>query len=65
VNGSFHGETDLDDWKTSDGITLPALHKNKQNGQDSSVVQFTSVEINPTVDPKLFTKPADPAKPGQ
>jgi len=56
--GSFHGETDLSDWKTTDGITLPAVHKNKQNGEDSSVVQFTKVEYNPAIDAKLFEKPA-------
>jgi len=63
-SGPAHGETELSDWKTTDGITLPALHKNKQNGQDSSVVEFTKVEFNPTIDPKLFEKPAE-AKPGQ
>ncbi len=57
--GQFDGETDLSDWHTADGLTLPYLHKNKQNGQDSSAVQYTKVEINPPVDPKLFEKPAD------
>ncbi len=57
-SGPFHGETDLSDWKTTDGITLPAVHKNKQDGKESSVVEFTKLEFNPTVDPKLFAKPA-------
>jgi hypothetical protein len=57
-SGPFHGETDLSDWKTSDGITLPAVHRNKQNGKESSIVEHTKVEFNPAVDPKLFEKPA-------
>ncbi len=55
-------QTDLSDWKTTDGITLPALHKNKQNGQDSSTVEFTSVQFNPPIDPKMFEKPAAKAQ---
>lgn len=59
-SGPVPGETDLSDWKTTDGITLPALHKNKENGKDASVVEFTSVQLNPSLDPKLFEKPAAP-----
>jgi zinc protease len=64
-SGQMHGETALSDWKTTDGITLPAMHKNKENGQDSSVVEFTRIQFNPTIDPKLFEKPAAEAKPAQ
>jgi zinc protease len=64
-SGQMHGETVLSDWKTTDGITLPATHKNKENGQDSSLVEFTRVQYNPTIDPKLFEKPAAEAKPAQ
>jgi len=59
--GLFHGVTDLSDWQTTDGITLAALHKNKQNGEDSSTVHFDSVQFNPPIDPKLFEKPAEAA----
>ena len=61
-SGPVQGESELSDWKTSDGLTLPYLHKNKQNGEDSSSVQFTGIQINPAVDPKLFDKPASEAK---
>ena len=61
-SGPVPGETDLSDWETTDGIALPKLHKNKENGKDSSTVEFTSVQFNPPVDPKLFEKP-DEAKP--
>jgi zinc protease len=64
-SGQMHDETLLSDWKTTDGITLPASHKNKENGQDSSIVEFTRVQFNPTIDPKLFEKPAAEAKPAQ
>jgi zinc protease len=63
-SGEMHGETVLSDWKTTDGITLPAMHRNKENGQDSSIVEFTRVQYNPTIDPKLFEKPVE-AKPAQ
>jgi zinc protease len=56
--GPFEGETELSDWRTADGLTLPYLHQNKQNGKDSSTVKYTAIQINPTVDPKLFEKPA-------
>jgi zinc protease len=64
-SGPMHGETLLSDWKTTDAITLPAMHRNKENGQDSSVVEFTRVQYNPTIDPKLFEKPAAESKPAQ
>jgi zinc protease len=53
------GETVFEDWKNLGGLTIPALRKNKQNGEDSSQVEYKTVEINPTIDPKLFEKPAD------
>jgi zinc protease len=56
-SGSFHGETDLSDWKIFDGVSVPTKHTNRQDGKESSVVTFTEVHINPEVDPKLFDKP--------
>ena len=57
-SGPFQGETDLNDWKNFDGVTLPAKHVNKENGKDSSIVTFTEMHFNPEIDPKLFEKPA-------
>jgi len=57
-SGPAQGQTDLDDWQATDGITLPHTRKNKQNGEDSSSVQVNKVEFNTSVDPKLFDKPA-------
>ena len=58
-SGPFEGETDLKDWRAEDGLTMPRQHENKQNGQTSSTSEFKKIEINPTVDPKLFAKPAE------
>ncbi len=60
--GPSQDVTDLEDWKTTDGLTLPYLHKNKQNGEDASTVQFNSIQINPAIDSTLFDKPASEAK---
>jgi len=64
-SGPFDGETELSDWRTADGVTLPFLHQNKQNGQDSSSVKYVTIQINPPVDPKLFERPPAEAKPAQ
>jgi len=56
-SGPFQGETELSDWRTTDGITVPYSHRNKQDGKDSSKVEYTGVQINPTIDPTLFEKP--------
>jgi len=61
-SGPVESETDFSDWKTADGLTLSYLHKNKQNGEESGTVQYTAVHINPTLDPKMFEKPAAEAK---
>jgi zinc protease len=61
-SGPVDGETAFSDWKDVDGLTLPFHRANKQNGQDSSSVQFTSFQINPAVDLKIFEKPAAPAQ---
>ncbi len=58
-SGPFEGETDLADWRTVDGLTMPYKHRNKQDGKDTSEAEFKKIELNPTVDPKLFAKPAE------
>jgi hypothetical protein len=63
--GSAQGTTDLSHWQTTDGVTLPTLHTNQLNGEESGSAEFTSVKFNPTVDPKLFEKPAVEPKPAQ
>jgi len=56
--GPVDGETAFSDWKQVEGLNLPFHRDNKQGGQNSSSVQFTSIQLNPIVDPKIFEKPA-------
>jgi zinc protease len=64
-SGPVAGETDMDNWSAMGGLTIPLLRHNKQNGQDSSTSEYTALEVNPKIDPKIFEKPAasEPAKP--
>jgi zinc protease len=64
-SGPFDGETDLSDWKTVDGLTFPYLHRNRQDGKDSSVVKYDTIQINPAIDPKLFERPPGETAPAQ
>jgi zinc protease len=56
-SGEFQGETELSDWRTADGLTFPYVHQNKRDGKDSNTVNYNAVQINPTIDPKIFEKP--------
>ena len=58
-SGSFDGETELADWRSADGLTVPFKHENKQNGQQTSTAEFKTIEINAAVDPKMFEMPAE------
>ena len=59
-SGPFEGESDLADWRAADGITMPYKHQNKQDGKETSSAEVKKIEFNPQLDPKLFTKPAEP-----
>jgi hypothetical protein len=61
-SGPVDGETAFSDWKTVEGLNLPFHRDNKQGGQNSSSVQFTTIQLNPAVDPKIFEKPAASAQ---
>jgi len=50
--------TDYTDWKSFDGITMPVAFTATTAGQPSGSGKVTTMEINPTVDPKIFEKPA-------
>ena len=58
-SGPFEGESNLADWRAADGLTMPYKHQNKQNGNETSSAEVKKVELNPTLDPKLFAKPAE------
>jgi len=57
--GPVQGETDMDNWKPISGLNIPLVRHNKQNGEDSSMAEYTALELNPSVDPKIFEKPAE------
>ncbi len=60
VSQSPRGEavTDYTDWKAFSGITLPTGFSTSTGGQPSGSGKMSTIEINPTVDPKVFEKPA-------
>jgi hypothetical protein len=60
-SGPAQGETDMDNWKAMSGLNLPLMRHNKQNGQETSTAEYTALELNPAIDPKVFEKP--PEKP--
>jgi zinc protease len=52
--------TDNLEWMTVDGLTLPSKQAISENGQESGSSTVKEIVINPTVDPKLFERPAEP-----
>ncbi|HEX3819206.1 MAG TPA: pitrilysin family protein [Candidatus Sulfotelmatobacter sp.] len=58
-SGPVDGQTDLSDWRTADGLTLPYQHKNKQSGQDIGNAEYKKIDLNPQLDSKLFEKPSE------
>jgi zinc protease len=58
-HGPVQGETDMENWKSLGGLTLPTRRVNKQNGENSSTADYIELETNPTIDPRLFQKPAE------
>jgi hypothetical protein len=38
---------------------MPYKHQNKQDGKETSNAEFKKIDLNPTLDPKLFAKPAE------
>ena len=50
---------DFSDWKEFAGISFPTKARITREGQDGGSVEVEQVDINPTVDEKLFVRPAD------
>lgn len=57
-HGRLPAATELSDWRPMGGLNLPAEHKNYEDGELKSVVVQTGLEVNPTVDPRIFARPA-------
>ena len=62
-SGPVDSETALSDWKSVEGLNLPFRRTNKQNGQESSEMRYSSIQINPAVDARIFERPPTPAQP--
>jgi zinc protease len=50
---------DFADWKAIDGVTMPMQKTTTANGQQVSSETVETRQVNPTIDPKLFDKPAE------
>ena len=48
------------EWKMINGVNMPVAMTITAGGQPAGGAKFTTIEINPAVDPKMFEKP--PAK---
>jgi len=67
MNGPGETVADYSEWKSVDGVTMPFKETRSQNGAKAMSIEVTNVELNPTIDPKIFERPAAPsaAGPGQ
>lgn len=51
--------TDYSNWKSVQGLSLPFREARTRGGEKESTVDVQEVEVNPSVDPKLFDKPEE------
>lgn len=49
--------TELGEWKTFEGLTLPTSNVIMRDGEKSGEVRITEVDVNPTIDAAIFVKP--------
>jgi zinc protease len=59
VSQSPRGEavTDFTEWRSFGGVNFPVAYTIKTNGEQTGGGKVTAIEINPTIDPKIFQKP--------
>ncbi|MHB0970543.1 MAG: M16 family metallopeptidase [Thermoanaerobaculia bacterium] len=53
---------DFSDYRAVDGMQIPYKVTMKRNGEDAGAATLIELQINPTVDPKTFEKPAPPTE---
>jgi hypothetical protein len=56
--GPTDREVDYSDYRLSNGLMLPFKRVTKDNGQLAATTEVKELKINPAVDPKIFSKPA-------
>lgn len=49
---------EFSDYRTVDGMQIPYKVVIKQNGEEGGTAELIELQLNPTVDPKVFEKPA-------
>ena len=54
---------DYSDWRAVQGLQYPFKRRLSRGGEDAGSVEVLELEVNPTVDPKAFEKPATPPPP--
>jgi hypothetical protein len=54
---------DFSDWRAVQGLQYPFKRRLSRGGEDAGSVEVLELELNPTVDPKAFEKPATPPPP--
>jgi predicted Zn-dependent peptidase len=52
---------DYSDWRETGGMRVPFKSTSTENGEEVGSSEKLELEVNPTVDPKLFEKPAETA----
>ncbi len=52
---------DYSEWKDVDGLKMPFKRKITEGGSEAGSLDIKEVQINPTIDPTLFEKPAEKA----
>jgi len=55
MQGPVERVVDYSDWRDASGLSLPYKRLVTENGEPSSEDTVKSIELNPAVDPKLFT----------
>lgn len=53
---------EFSDYRAVDGMQIPFKVVMKRNGEEAGAAELIELQINPTVDPKTFEKPAAPAE---
>ncbi len=54
---------DYSEWKSFEGLTMPSKETRTRGGETEATVEVKEVQINPTVDPHLFDRPAEGQNP--
>lgn len=62
MGGPAETVSDYADWRVVEGISVPFKETKTRGGEKDATVEVVEYEINPSVDAKLFEKPAEKAE---